>query len=119
MSRTTYDDFADIYDAWCESAPITAKNRGFYIRKLVLSPGPVVELGVGNGRICIEVAREGRPIAGVDSSSALLDLCRKRAREASVEGRLTLIQADFRDFELQEPADLIVLPFHSKSRKSA
>jgi SAM-dependent methyltransferase len=113
MSRTAYDDFADIYDAWCESAPITAKNRGFYVKKLVSSPGPVAELGVGNGRICIEVAKQGRPIAGVDSSSGILDLCRKRAREAGVEERLHLIQADFRDFELREPADLIVLPFHS------
>jgi ubiquinone/menaquinone biosynthesis C-methylase UbiE len=86
MSRTAYDDFADIYDAWCASAPITEKNRGFYVRKLVESKAPVVELGVGNGRICIEVARQGRPIIGVDSSSAIVDLCRKRAREAGVEG---------------------------------
>ena len=88
MSHVPYDDFADIYDAWCGSAPITQKNHGFYLRKLVESPGPVVELGVGNGRICIEVAKQGRPITGVDSSSAILELCRKRAREAGVEGRL-------------------------------
>jgi SAM-dependent methyltransferase len=113
MSPVPYDDFADIYDAWCESAPITAKNRGFYIRKLVESPGPVVELGVGNGRICVEVARSGRPIVGVDSSTAILDLCRKRARDAGCEGSLTLLHADFRDFALPAPADLVVLPFHS------
>jgi len=113
MSHVPYDDFADIYDAWCASAPITQKNHGFYLRKLAESPGPVVELGVGNGRICIEVAKQGRPVTGVDSSGAILELCRKRAREAGVEGRLSLIQADFRDFVLPEPADLIVLPFHS------
>src|SRR3990172_7556752 len=113
MSRVPYDDFADIYDAWCASAPITQKNRGFYLKKLLESEGPVAELGVGNGRICIEVAKQGRPITGVDSSSAILELCRKRAREAGVSDRLTLIQADFRDFVLEAPADLIVLPFHS------
>ncbi len=113
MSRVPYDDFADIYDAWCGSAPITQKNHGYYVRKLVESPGPVAELGVGNGRICIEVAKQGRPVTGVDSSGAILELCRKRAREAGVEGRLSLIQADFRDFVLGAPADLIVLPFHS------
>ena len=113
MSRVPYDDFADIYDAWCESAPVTQKNRGFYLKKLLESEGPVAELGVGNGRICIEVAKQGRPITGVDSSGAILELCRKRAREAGVEGRLSLIQADFRDFVLEAPADLIVLPFHS------
>lgn len=113
MPRVPYDDFADIYDAWSASAPITQKNHGFYLKKLAESPGPVVELGVGNGRICIEVAKQGRTITGVDSSGAILELCRKRAREAGVEGRLHLIQADFRDFVLLEAADLIVLPFHS------
>jgi SAM-dependent methyltransferase len=114
MARVPYDDFADIYDAWCGSAPITAKNLGFYHRKLLECPGPVAELGVGNGRICIEVAKRGKPIIGVDSSGAILDLCRRRAREAgNLEGRLSLLQADFRDFVLPEPAELIVLPFHS------
>jgi len=113
MSHVPYDDFADIYDAWCGSAPITESNHGYYVRKLVESRGPVAELGVGNGRICIEVAKQGRPVTGVDSSGAILELCRKRAREAGVEGRLSLIQADFRDFVLPAPADLIVLPFHS------
>lgn len=113
MAHVPYDDFADIYDAWCASAPITQKNHGFYVRKLLESAGPVAELGVGNGRIAIEVAKQGKPITGVDSSSAMLDLCRKRAREAGVEGRLTLVQADFRDFVLPSAADLVVLPFHS------
>jgi SAM-dependent methyltransferase len=108
-----YDDFAEIYDAWCASAPITEKNRGFYVKKLLSCPGPVVELGVGNGRICIEVARAGKPITGVDSSKAILELCRARAREAGVSERLHLIQADFRDFELEAPAELIAIPFHT------
>jgi ubiquinone/menaquinone biosynthesis C-methylase UbiE len=112
-SRVPYDDFADIYDVWCESAPITRRNHAFYVRRLVDCPGPVAELGVGNGRICIEVAKRGKPIAGVDSSSAILNLCRKRSEEAGVADRLRLVQADFRDFQLPEPAELIVLPFHS------
>ncbi len=113
MSPVPYDDFADIYDAWCASAPLTPENHAFYLRKLVGSKGPRVELGVGNGRICIQVALQGKPVIGVDSSTAILDLCRKRAREAGVLDRLSFIQADFRDFVLPEPADLIVLPFNS------
>jgi SAM-dependent methyltransferase len=108
-----YDDFADIYDAWCESAPITRRNQGFYVRRLVEATGPVAELGVGNGRICVEVAKRGKAIVGVDSSTAILTLCRKRSEEAGVAERLRLVQADFRDFELPELAELIVLPFHS------
>jgi SAM-dependent methyltransferase len=113
MGRVPYDEFADIYDAWSASAPITERNHGFYVRKLSRSGGPVAELGVGNGRICIEVAKKGKSITGVDSSGAILALCRKRAGEARVSDRLNLVQADFRDFVLPEPAELIVLPFHS------
>jgi SAM-dependent methyltransferase len=108
-----YDDFADIYDAWCESVPIAAENKTFYIELMAGSAGPVVELGVGNGRICIEVARRGGRVFGVDSSTKILELCRGRAEQAGVADRLTLIQADFRDFELPEPARLITIPFHS------
>jgi SAM-dependent methyltransferase len=111
--RVPYDDFADVYDSWVASAPITRLNHAFYVNKLLEPEGPVVELGVGNGRICIEVAKRGKRIVGVDSSSKILELCRRRVREAGVSDRLTLIQADFRDFELVEPAELITIPFHS------
>lgn len=108
-----YDDFATIYDPWVESVPVTGPMRDFYVELLTQDEGPVVELGVGNGRICVEVGRRGKAIVGVDSSSAILELCRARAREAGVESRLALLQADFRDFELPEAANLITLPFHS------
>ena len=112
-ARVAYDDFAEIYDAWCASAPITRTNQGFYVRHLSGCDGPVVELGVGNGRICVEVAKHRKDVIGVDSSTKILELCRKRANEAGVSDRLTLLQGDFRDFALAEPAALITIPFHS------
>jgi len=48
MSHVPYDDFADIYDAWCDSAPITKENQPFYIELMTECSGAVVELGVGN-----------------------------------------------------------------------
>ncbi len=112
-ARVPYDDFADIYELWCESAPIVRQSLPFYVELLTASEGPVVELGVGAGRICIEAARRGTPVVGVDSSLRMLELCRERAREAGVLERLTLLQADFRDFVLPQPARLAVIPFHS------
>ncbi len=108
-----YDDFVGIYDIWCESAPITKENKKFYVELLSASRPPVVELGVGNGRICIDVAKRGQRIFGVDSSEKILALTRSRAEEARVLDRLTLLRADFRDFELPAPAELITIPFHS------
>ena len=111
--RVEYDAFAEIYDAWVESAPITEVNKRFYVDELAAAQGPCVELGVGNGRITVEVASRGKAIIGVDSSTEMLALCRRRAAEAGVEDRVRLIHADFRDFQLDQPAELITLPFHS------
>lgn len=114
MSETVpYDDWALIYDVWTDTAPITVRNLPFYVERLVKAEGPAVELGVGTGRIAIEAVNQGARVIGVDSSSVMLSLCRHRAREADVADRLTLLKADFRDFELSEPASLIILPFHS------
>lgn len=48
-----------------------------------------------------------------DSLAKMLELCRARAGAAGVAGRVTLIQADFRDFALPEPAALIAVPFRT------
>jgi len=110
---TDYDTFADIYDVWTQSAPVTERNLPFYVEAYVGTEGAVVELGVGNGRIAIEAAKRGKRVTGVDSSAEMLKLCRQRAGEVGVAGQLTLIQADFRDFVLPEPAQLIAIPFHT------
>jgi SAM-dependent methyltransferase len=111
--RVEYDGFADIYDAWVRQAPIAERNRPFYVEEYLKTPGPVVELGIGNGRIAIEAARHGKPVIGVDSSTEMLARCRERAEAAGVAHRLTLQQADFRDFSLPEPAHQIAIPFHT------
>ena len=43
----------------------------------------------------------------------MLALCRHRAREAGLAERLRLLKDDFRTFQLNEPAELIVIPFHA------
>ena len=108
-----YDAFAEIYDVWAETAPIAGLNLQFYVQEYMRSPTPVVELGIGNGRIAVEAALQGKPIVGVDSSRQMLRLCRERAQAAGVAHLLTLVQADFRDFQLPAPAQLITIPFHT------
>lgn len=111
--KVEYDSFADIYEVWTDTSSAAARNLVFYVDEYVRTEGPVVELGVGNGRIAVEAARRGKPVIGVDNSAAMLNRCRQRAEAAGVAGMLTLIQADFRDFPLLEPAELIAIPFHS------
>jgi len=108
-----YDAFADIYDIWTTTAPVTARNLPFYVDACRETPGLVAELGVGDGRIAVEVAKTGKPIVGVDSSTEMLHRCRARAQAAAVLDKLKLVHADFRDFNLPQPAELITIPFHS------
>jgi SAM-dependent methyltransferase len=108
-----YDAFADIYAVWTATAPAAWANRAFYVDAYLAERGPVVELGVGDGRIAIEAAKRGRRVIGVDSSRAMLERCRQRAAQAGISERLTLLHSDFRTFALDEPAALICLPYHS------
>lgn len=108
-----YDTFADIYAVWTDTAASTRANLAFYVDVYHAAAGPVVELGVGDGRIAVAAAARGRDVVGVDLSTSMLTLCRERASQAGVVDRLRLIQADFRTFTLDEPASLIALPYHS------
>ncbi len=108
-----YDRFSEIYDVWTDTAVSARANLAFYVEAYLAAEGPVVELGVGDGRIAVEAAARGRAVTGVDLSSAMLDRCRRRATAAGVLDRLTLLQSDFRSFRLDAPASLIALPYHS------
>ena len=113
MSALEYERFADIYGVWTATAGSTRANRPFYVEAYLSADGPVVELGIGDGRIAVDAAVRGLSIIGVDISPAMLQLCRDRATRAGVLDRLTLLQADFRNFALAAPAALIALPYHS------
>ena len=108
-----YEHFAEIYRVWTSTAPSALANHAFYVEAYCAADGPVVELGVGDGRIAVDAAVRGRPVVGVDLSPAMLALCRARAARAGVSDRLTLIESDFRAFTLAEPAALVALPYHS------
>jgi SAM-dependent methyltransferase len=112
-ARSEYDSFAAIYSVWTDTAASARANLAFYVDAYLAADGPVVELGVGDGRIAVDAAVRGCTVVGVDLSSAMLERCRRRAAHAAVLDRLTLLQADFRTFSLETPADLISLPYHS------
>ena len=75
--------------------------------------GPVVELGVGTGRIAVPVAAAGVRVIGVDSSPGMLDVCRERAEDAGVAERLDLRLGDLRDPPVSERVRLVTCPFRS------
>ncbi|HET9114735.1 MAG TPA: class I SAM-dependent methyltransferase [Gaiellaceae bacterium] len=102
-----YDPWAADYDAW---AAHMTEDVAHYVSLAREADGPIVELMVGSGRVAIEVAREtGKPLLGIDSSPAMLEIARERSAGLPLELRL----GDVRDLELEEPAGLIYVPFRS------
>jgi SAM-dependent methyltransferase len=102
-----YDAWAPVYDAW---AAHMTEDVAHYVSLAREADGPIVELMVGNGRVAIEVVREtGKPVFGIDSSPAMLEIARERSAGLPLELRL----GDVRELELEEPAALIYVPFRS------
>lgn len=57
---------------------------------------PVLDLGCGTGRIALALAEAGFKVVGVDGSEGMLAICRERAEERGLSGRLQLVHGDMR-----------------------
>jgi SAM-dependent methyltransferase len=105
-----YDAIARVYDPW--SVSVTEDVR-FYVDLAVAAGGPVVELGVGTGRIAVPTAAAGIRVIGVDSSAGMLEVCREQAELTGVAHLLDLRLGDLRDPPVSERVRLVTSPFRS------
>ena len=103
-----YDAIAGLYDPWSTSV---VEDVAFYLEEARRSGGPVVELGVGTGRIAVPIAADGIRVIGIDSSRGMLDVCARRAALAGVE--LDLRVGDLREPPVSERVPLVICPFRS------
>lgn len=87
----------------------------FYVEEAKKAGSPVLELGCGTGRILIPVAESGVSIVGLDRSSAMLSIARRKISRLSVETRrrIELIEADMRDFQLGQRFRLVMIPYRA------
>ncbi len=105
---SAYDRLGPAYDAWCRSV---LEDIPFYVDLAVQSDGPVLELGVGSGRVAVPTALAGIPVVGVDTSPAMLELARRRAEPHAVN--LRLIEADMRSLPELGRFGLVTIPFRA------
>ena len=105
-----YDSIASLYDRWNTSV---VEDIGFYCEEALASGEPVLELGVGTGRIAIPIAQAGVRVIGVDSSAPMLERCREQARTAGVAELLDLRLGDLRDPSVAEKVALVISPFRA------
>jgi len=107
---SAYDQIARLYDPWSRSV---VEDVGFYVEEAVRFGGPVVELGVGTGRIAVPIASAGIPVVGVDTSQGMLDVAGEQARAAGVDALVDLRFGDMRDPPVNGIAPLVICPFRS------
>ena len=106
-----YDSIAQLYDPWSRGV---VEDISFYVEEaLQAAAHPVVELGVGTGRIAIPTAMAGVHVIGVDRSAGMLGVCAERAAEAGVAERLELREGDLRRPPVDERVLLVTCPFRA------
>jgi len=71
-----------------------ANLQDFLVRPQSGRPLRGLDLGCGTGATAVRLARLGVHMTLLDSSSAMLDIAKRAAREAGIDGRLALNQGD-------------------------
>src|SRR5436305_2285446 len=103
-----YDAIAELYDPGSASV---VEDVDFYLEEARRSGGPLLELGIGTGRIAVPIAADGIRVIGIDSSRAMLDICARRAALAGVQVDLRV--GDLRHPPVVEQVPLVICPFRS------
>jgi SAM-dependent methyltransferase len=99
---------ADVYDDLYDDEVMGTAAAVRCLRALA-GAGPVLELGVGTGRLALPLAAGGLPVHGIDASPAMLD--QLAAKPGGSEISVTL--ADFSAFELPGRFALAFLAFNT------
>ncbi|HMO53339.1 MAG TPA: class I SAM-dependent methyltransferase, partial [Tepidiformaceae bacterium] len=95
--------------------PVIAGDIEFYLERTRESGGPVLELGCGNGRIALPLARAGFETTGMDISEPMLGLAKERRADEPEppRHRLTLLRGDMRAFDLGTTFQTAIIAFRS------
>ena len=107
---SSYDAIARLYEPWSRSV---TEDVAFYVEEASDAEPPVVELGVGTGRITVPIAAAGIQVIGVDSSPGMLEVCREQVEVAGVSDLVDLRLGDLRDPPVEGRFELVVCPFRT------
>lgn len=109
--RGHYDD-----PAYYDKAYRTRRADVVFYRELALrrARGPILEYGVGNGRVALELAHAGFDVVGVDNSKPMLAQLRDKLRRQppALAERVRASLGDMRTKRLAQRFALVIAPFN-------
>ena len=106
-SSTYGDRIADIYDQW-SGVPRDTPQTVELLAGLA-GEGPVLELGIGTGRIALPLLERGVEVHGIDSSEAMV----AKLREKPGGARIPVTIGDFARFDLDSSYSLVFVVFNT------
>jgi SAM-dependent methyltransferase len=103
---STYGDrIADLYDSWYGDEPDTAGTVEALAR--LAGPGPVLELGIGTGRIAIPLVERGIEVHGIELSAPMVE----RLRQKRLGRDIPVTMGDFGDVDVEGRYSLVFCVF--------
>lgn len=106
----------DLYDRMypqkLPGSPV-AGDVEFYLAQARRMNGPVLELGVGTGRVALPLANAGFPVTGLDLSPAMLRVLRRKLEAFPPRAPVRLFRANMTRFRLGRKFRLIIIPFRA------
>jgi SAM-dependent methyltransferase len=101
------DRFADVYDTWFRLPQDTVEA----VERLaeLAGRGPVLELGIGTGRLALPLQERGIPIYGIDASQAMVEKLRAKPGGDRIPVKL----GDFADVPVEGEYTLVFVAFNT------
>ncbi len=104
----TYGDrIAEVYDEWFAVPSDTEETVGFLSE--LAGAGPVLELGIGTGRVALPLAQRGHEVHGVDASEAMVEKLRAKAGGESIPVSI----GDFAELDIEGEFSLVYVVFNT------
>jgi SAM-dependent methyltransferase len=97
---------AESYDLWFGEEPY--EDQACFQRRIAAAGGPALEIACGTGRLLLPFLRDGLDVEGVDSSPAMLDICRTKAAQQNL--RPVLHQQLMQQLDLAHRYGTIFIP---------
>lgn len=104
MAEDLYADVAYLYDL---SYGDYLDDVDFFKNLANAVEGPLLELGVGSGRVALPLAEAGYAVYGLDNSAAMLAVLQRRLASARLKGSVEAVAGDMRAFDLGRRFGLI------------